>query len=80
MTEKISIDVRGAATRLTLNRDKLNALDAEMRETLLASQAGGTLERQVGLEDRSQVICLSSGDPGEGSRAFLEKRDPEYSA
>jgi enoyl-CoA hydratase len=48
------------------------------KELLNASQGATTLAEQVALEDRSQVVALSSGDPGEGSRAFLEKRDPDY--
>ena len=45
---------------------------------LNASQAVTTLEQHVALEDRSQVLTISAGDLAEGSRAFLEKRDPKF--
>lgn len=48
------------------------------KDMLNASQAVTTLEQHVALEDRSQVLALASGDPAEGARAFLDKRDPRY--
>ena len=63
----VSDMLRNAPLGLQLTKDMLNA-----------SQAVTTLEQHVALEDRSQVLTLSSGDPAEGSRAFLEKRDPRY--
>jgi len=50
------------------------------KELLNATQSATHLEQQVALEDRSQVLCLASGDPAEGSRAFVEKRPPAYSS
>ena len=32
------------------------------------------------MEDRNQILAVQSGDVGEGMRAFIEKRKPEYSS
>jgi enoyl-CoA hydratase len=59
--------LRNAPLGVRLTKDMLNA-----------SQSTTSLDQHVALEDRSQVLTLSTGDPGEGARAFLEKRDPNY--
>lgn len=59
--------LRNAPLGLRLTKDMLNA-----------SQAATTLDQHIALEDRSQVLTLSSGDPAEGARAFLDKRDPRF--
>ncbi len=48
------------------------------KDLLNASASGLSLEQAISLEDRSQVLCSASGDPAEGARAFVEKRDPVY--
>jgi len=42
-----------------------------------AIDAGG-LEAVIALEDRNQILASSDGDFGEGVKAFLEKRRPDY--
>ena len=59
--------LRNAPLGLRLTKDMLNA-----------SQAATSLEQHVALEDRSQVLTLAAGDPAEGARAFLDKRDPRF--
>lgn len=52
---------------LRLTKDGLNhAIDAPSLDAVLA------------LEDRQQVLCSQSAAFGEGLRAFLEKREPDY--
>ena len=36
------------------------------------------LEAAVAMEDRNQILCAQGEDFGEGIRAFLEKRPPDY--
>jgi enoyl-CoA hydratase len=36
------------------------------------------LEAAIAMEDRNQILCVQDGDFGEGVRAFLEKRAPDY--
>ena len=36
------------------------------------------LEAAIAMEDRNQILCVQDGDFGEGVRAFLEKREPDY--
>ena len=52
---------------LRLTKEALNyAIDAQ------------GLEAAIAMEDRNQILCSSDGDFGEGVRAFLEKRKPQY--
>lgn len=52
---------------LRLTKDALNhAIDA------------GGLEAAIAMEDRNQILASQDGDFGEGVRAFLEKRAPNY--
>jgi enoyl-CoA hydratase/carnithine racemase len=37
------------------------------------------LEAAIAMEDRNQILCAQGEDFGEGIRAFLEKRKPDYS-
>ena len=37
------------------------------------------LEAAIAMEDRNQILCAQGEDFGEGVRAFLEKREPDYS-
>jgi enoyl-CoA hydratase len=36
------------------------------------------LEAAIAMEDRNQILCAQGEDFGEGVRAFLEKRPPDY--
>ena len=38
------------------------------------------LEAAIAMEDRNQILCAQGEDFGEGVRAFLEKRPPDYAA
>ena len=49
------------------------------KECLNASLDAPNLESAVAMEDRNQVICSTSKYLGEGVRAFLEKRQPDWS-
>jgi enoyl-CoA hydratase/carnithine racemase len=52
---------------LRLTKEALNhAIDAQ------------GLEAAIAMEDRNQILASSDGDFGEGVRAFLEKRKPQY--
>ena len=48
------------------------------KECLNVSVDAGSLEAAVAMEDRNQILCAQTADFGEGVRAFLEKRRPEY--
>jgi enoyl-CoA hydratase len=53
---------------LRLTKEALNfAIDAQ------------GLEAAIAMEDRNQILCAQGEDFGEGVRAFLEKRAPDYS-
>ncbi len=53
---------------LRLTKEALNhAIDAQ------------GLEAAIAMEDRNQILCVQGEDFGEGVRAFLEKRPPDYS-
>ncbi len=39
-----------------------------------------SLEAAIAMEDRNQILCVSTGDFQEGMRAFLEKRKPVWQA
>lgn len=48
------------------------------KELCNAEEAGNSIEDQVALEDRSQVLTSMIGDPLEGMRAFVQKRPPQF--
>jgi len=48
------------------------------KECLNMSVDAGSLEAAVAMEDRNQILCAQSADFGEGVRAFLQKRRPDY--
>ena len=48
------------------------------KECLRMSLDAPSLEAAVAMEDRNQILCATSPDFGEGIRAFLEKRRPDY--
>jgi enoyl-CoA hydratase/carnithine racemase len=48
------------------------------KECLNMSVDAASLEAAVAMEDRNQILCAQTGDFGEGVRAFLEKRRPDY--
>jgi len=48
------------------------------KECLNASLDAGGLAEVIAMEDRNQILCANTSDAGEGMRAFLEKRKPEY--
>ena len=48
------------------------------KECLNMSVDAGSLEAAVAMEDRNQILCAQTSDFGEGMRAFLEKRAPQY--
>lgn len=49
------------------------------KECLRMSIDAPSLEAAVAMEDRNQILAATSPDFGEGIRAFLEKRRPDYS-
>ena len=54
---------------LRLTKEALNhAIDAQ------------SLEAAIAMEDRNQILCAQGEDFREGISAFLEKREPNYSA
>ena len=60
--------LRSTPLGLRLTKEALNhAIDA------------GGLEAAIAMEDRNQILCAQGEDFGEGVRAFLEKRVPDYS-
>ncbi len=48
------------------------------KEALNVNIDAAGLEAAVALEDRNQILCTQGEDFGEGIRAFLEKRPPDY--
>lgn len=48
------------------------------KECLNMSVDAGSLEAAVAMEDRNQILCAQTADFGEGVRAFLQKRAPNY--
>jgi enoyl-CoA hydratase len=48
------------------------------KECLNMSVDAPSLESAIAMEDRNQILCVSTGDFQEGMRAFLEKRKPRY--
>jgi len=48
------------------------------KECLKHSIDAGSLEQAIAMEDRNQVLALSSGDFREGVLSFLQKREPNY--
>lgn len=48
------------------------------KECLNMSVDAGSLEAAIAMEDRNQILCAQTEDFGEGIRAFLEKRPPNY--
>jgi enoyl-CoA hydratase/carnithine racemase len=50
------------------------------KECLNHSIDAGGLEAAIAMEDRNQILCAQGEDFGEGVRAFLEKRPPDYAA
>lgn len=48
------------------------------KECLNVSLDAGSLEAVIAMEDRNQILCSTTGDFREGVRAFLEKREPQY--
>jgi enoyl-CoA hydratase len=49
------------------------------KEGLRHAVDASSLEAAVAIEDRNQILCSQSPDVAEGVRAFLQKREPEYS-
>ncbi len=48
------------------------------KEALVHSIGAPSLEAAIAVEDRNQVLAVQSGDPAEGTRAFLEKRPARW--
>lgn len=48
------------------------------KEALRMALDAPSLEAAIAMEDRNQILCATSPDFGEGVRAFLEKRRPDY--
>lgn len=72
-------ELEAAGRSLAQDMARVAPLGLRLTKDLLnASAEGGSLEAAIALEDRSQVLCGASGDPAEGMRAFVDKRDPEY--
>ena len=65
----------------TLVDEMLNATPLALRLTkdcLNQNIDAQGLRAAIAMEDRNQVLCTRGGDFGEGIRAFLEKRKPNY--
>jgi enoyl-CoA hydratase/carnithine racemase len=65
----------------SLLQDMLRASPLGLRltkETLTHSIDAGNLEAVVAMEDRTQTLCVGSGDFNEGVAAFVEHRMPNY--
>jgi enoyl-CoA hydratase/carnithine racemase len=65
----------------SLLEDMLRASPLGLRltkETLTHSIDAGSLEAVVAMEDRTQTLCIGSGDFNEGVAAFVEHRTPDY--
>ena len=63
-------------------KDMLHATPLGLRltkEALNHAIDAGGLEATIAMEDRNQILASSDGDFAEGVRAFLEKREPDYS-
>jgi enoyl-CoA hydratase len=61
--------------------EMLNASPLGLRltkECLNMSVDAPSLESAIAMEDRNQILCVSTGDFQEGMRAFMEKRKPRY--
>ena len=70
-----------AATAQGFVDDMLHATPLGLRltkEALNHAIDAGGLEAVIALEDRNQILASSDGDFGEGVKAFLEKRRPNY--
>jgi len=62
-------------------KDMLHATPLGLRltkEALNHAIDANGLEAAIAMEDRNQILCVQDGDFGEGVRAFLEKREPDY--
>ncbi|MFZ5671125.1 MAG: enoyl-CoA hydratase-related protein [Pseudomonadota bacterium] len=67
----------------TFVRDMLAATPLGLRltkECLNHAIDAQGLEAAIAMEDRNQILCSRDGHFAEGVRAFLEKRQPDYSA
>jgi enoyl-CoA hydratase/carnithine racemase len=63
-------------------KDMLHATPLGLRltkEALNHAIDANGLEATIAMEDRNQILASSDGDFAEGVRAFLEKREPDYS-
>jgi enoyl-CoA hydratase/carnithine racemase len=63
-------------------KDMLHATPLGLRltkEALNHAIDANGLEAAIAMEDRNQILASSDGDFQEGVRAFLEKREPDYS-
>lgn len=63
-------------------KDMLHATPLGLRltkEALNHAIDANGLEAAIAMEDRNQILASSDGDFAEGVRAFLEKREPDYS-
>ncbi len=50
------------------------------KETMWQTIDAPSLRHALDIENRTQIMCSSSGDTAEARRAFAEKRPPEWSA
>jgi enoyl-CoA hydratase/carnithine racemase len=76
-------DVRESCINISAEvKDMLHATPLGLRltkEALNHAIDAGGLEATIAMEDRNQILASSDGDFAEGVRAFLEKREPDYS-
>jgi len=73
--EQVEAEARGFV------KDMLHATPLGLRltkEALNHAVDAGGLEAAIAMEDRNQILASSDGDFAEGVRAFLEKREPDY--
>ncbi len=74
--EQVETEARGFV------KDMLHATPLGLRltkEALNHAIDANGLEAAIAMEDRNQILASSDGDFAEGVRAFLEKREPDYS-
>jgi enoyl-CoA hydratase/carnithine racemase len=70
------MDEATALARVLINKSPLGL--RLTKSSINANINAPNLESALAIENRAQVICMSTTDPREGIAAFFEKRDPKY--
>jgi enoyl-CoA hydratase len=72
-------ELDAAAGRLAQEMVETSQLGLRLtKECLAASVDAGSLEQAIYMEDRNQTLCVRAGYIAEGTRAFVEKRKPNF--